>query len=305
MLSRPALALLGLVVCLVLCSTAAAQGFPTESVPPPAPQAGQQSAEQDNGSKAPVESDQTLVSLQTTLPLKRYHSFFQITHRFARDLGRGSFGQLASELFSLDDSAIISLQYRFALTSRVQAGVHRSALGKTIVAFGRWDWWRQAEGRLLSVSVMPSLEGQNNLRLDPQPGVAAILSRSFGPQVVLYAQPSYVHNAHTATLRNAHGGHDLPGLDPEEHSSSTDTGFIGLGGRVRIRPSVTLVGETAPRIGGYQPGPPDWNAGIEKLTHGHVLQLNFGNNFNSTQGMIARGGIADQVFMGFNVSRKF
>jgi hypothetical protein len=66
-----------------------------------------------------------------------------------------------------------------------------------------------------------------------------------------------------------------------------------------------LVAETAPRIGGYQPGPADWNAGIEKLTHGHVLQLNFGNNFNSTQGMTARGGIPDQVFMGFNLSRKF
>lgn len=306
MLSRPAPALLGLVVCLVLCSTAAAQGFPTESVSPPTPPAGQQSAEQDNGSKAPVESDQTLVSLQTTLPLKRYHSFFQITHRFARDLGRGSFGQLASELFSLDASAIISLEYRFAVTSRIQAAVHRSNLDRTIVVFGRWDWWREAEGRLFSLSVMPSLEGQNNMQRDLQPGIAAILSRSFGRQLMVYAQPSYVHNAHTASLRNLHGGHDVPGLDPEEHSNSIDTGFIGLGARYRIRPSVTLVGETAPRIGGYTPGPTDWNAGIEKLTHAHVLQLNFGNNFNSTPGMIARGAIAaDEVFLGFNLSRKF
>jgi uncharacterized beta barrel domain-containing protein DUF5777 len=304
MLGRPAPALLGLAVCFFLCTAAVAQTFPTDSSPP-APAPGGPSTAQDTGSKAPAELDQTIVNLQTTLPVKRHGSFFQITHRFARDLGRGDFSQLASELFSLDDAAIISLEYRFALTSRIQAAVHRSILGKTIAVFGRWDWWRQAEGRLFSLSVMPSLEGQNNLRLDPQPGIAAILSRSIGPQLMVYAQPSYVHNAHTATLRAAHGGHDVPGLDPEEHSNSTDTGFIGLGARLRIRPSVMLVGETSPRIGGYQPGPADWNAGIEKLTHGHVLQLNFGNNFNSTQGMTARGGIADQVFMGFNLSRKF
>jgi len=305
MLVRPVHPLLGLAVCLFLCTTVAAQALPTDSSPASPPPT-ESSTEQDIGSKPPVELDQTLVTLQTTLPLKRHGSFFQITHRFARDLGRGSFSQLASELFSLDDSAIISLEYRFALTSRIQAAVHRSTLGKTIVVFGRWDWWRQAEGRLFSLSVMPSLEGQNNLRLDPQPGLAAIVSRSFGPQLMVYAQPSYVHNAHTATLRNAHGGHDVPGLDPEEHSNSTDTGFIGLGARFRIRPSVMLVGETAPRIAGYHPGPPDWNAGIEKLTHGHVLQLNFGNNFNSTLGTIARGAIAsDEVFLGFNLSRKF
>src|SRR5262245_15973124 len=305
MLSRPAPALLGVAVCLVLCATASAQDVPTESLPSsPAPT--EQSTEQDIGSRPPVELDQTIVNLQSTLPLKRHHSFFRITHRFARDLGRGSFDQLATELFGLDDSAIISLEFRFALTSRIQAAVHRSNLERTIAVFGRWDWWREAEGRLFSLSVMPSLEGQENLQRDPQPGIAAILSRSFGPLLMVYAQPSYVHNAHTATLRNLHGGHDIPGLDPEEHSNSIDTGFIGIGARFRIRPSVMLVAETSPRIAGYTPGPPDWNAGIEKLTHGHVLQLNFGNNFNSTPGMIARGAIAaDQVFLGFNLSRRF
>jgi hypothetical protein len=44
---------------------------------------------------------------------------------------------------------------------------------------------------------------------------------------------------------------------------------------------------------------------IEKLTRGHVLQLNFGNNFDTTPGMIARGGARNEVYMGFNLSRKF
>jgi len=33
--------------------------------------------------------------------------------------------------------------------------------------------------------------------------------------------------------------------------------------------------------------------------------VNFGNNFDSTAGMVARGGSKHDVYMGFNLSRKF
>jgi hypothetical protein len=132
-----------------------------------------------------------------------------------------------------------------------------------------------------------------------------------GTWLALYAAPTYVHNAHTATLRLAHEGHDhgdgspvvpdeaIPG---EEHH---DTAFVGLGMRARIRETVSFVAEMSPRIFGYRPDRAAWNVGIEKLTRGHVLQLNFGNNFDSTPGMVARGGSKDALFMGFNLSRKF
>ena len=48
-----------------------------------------------------------------------------------------------------------------------------------------------------------------------------------------------------------------------------------------------------------------WAVAIEKLTHGHVLQLNFSNSFNTTPGQIARGGTPNVTYMGFNLSRKF
>ena len=254
-----------------------------------------------------VEVDQTLVTLGTTMPLKRHRSYFRLTHRFAGDLRRGDFGDLASTLFTLDDGAIIGLEYRFGITTALQAGVHRSILGKTIEAFGRWDLWREIDGHAFSVSATPSVEGQNNLRQDPQPGLALTFSRMVGKRLALYALPSYVHNAHTATLRLIHEGHvhEAGEDDDADHSSAVDTFFVGLGGRVRISQSVSGAIEFAPRVAGYKPGRADWNAGIEKITHGHVLQLNFGNNFNTTPGMIARGGNAGEVFMGFNISRKF
>lgn len=256
-----------------------------------------------------VELDQTVVNVPTTMPLKRHKSYFKITHRFARDLRRGSLGQLAEDAFSLDNGAIIGLEYRFAITSSLQAGIHRSILGKTIETFGKWDVRRQAGGSPFGLSLGASIEGQNNLHLDPQPGISATISRMHGTWLALYAAPTYIHNAHTATLRLDHKGHGGAAV-PDAHEKipgedSNDTVYLGLGLRARVRETVSLVAEVSPRLGGYRPDRAAWNIGIEKLTRGHVLQLNFGNNFDSTPGMVARGGSPHDIYMGFNMSRKF
>lgn len=254
------------------------------------------------------ETDQTLVNLQTTMPLERHHSYFRLTHRFARDLRQGDLGDLSSDLFSLDNGAIIALEYRFGITSRLQGGVHRSILGKTIVGFGRYDVWRQQDGHPISVSAGLTYEGQNNLRQDRQPGAWATVSYTHGSFLALYASPTYVHNAHTETLRLEHAGHthDVPGQDNDaDHSSAVDTFYLGTGLRASVTSRMSVVAEVVPRISGYKPAVADWNAGIEGHTRGHVFQVNFGNSFNTTPGQIARGGAGREVFLGFNISRKF
>jgi hypothetical protein len=255
-----------------------------------------------------TEIDQTLVNLPTTLTLKKHKSYFRLTHRFARDLGQGDFGSLVDDFFSLDNGAVMGLEYRFGVTSAVQAGVHRSTLGKTLEVFSRIDLLRQEKGAFVSLSPTISLEGQNNLRQDPQPGVSVTLSRVQGSRFVFYATPSYVHNAHTETLRLLHEGHahDLGDAeDADESSTAVDTFFLGLGVRARLLETVAVTFEMTPRLSGYTPDSAVWGAGIEKLTRGHVLQLNFGNSFSTTPGMLARGGATHEVFLGFNLSRKF
>lgn len=284
----------------IICARAAAQqpAPPPDPVQPPAP-------------VLTVELDQAVVNVPTTKQLPRHKSYFRITHRFVRDLRRGSVGQLAEDGLGLDNGAIIGLEYRFALTSDLQAGIHRSILGKTIHTFAKWDVARQsADGLPFGLSLTGGVEGQDNLHVDPQPGISATISRMHGTWLALYAAPSYVHNAHTATLRLVHEGHDHGGeatgteaeIPGENHH---DTAFIGLGMRARIRETVSIVAEVSPRVFGYRPDRAAWNVGIEKLTRGHVLQLNFGNNFDSTPGMVARGGSKDALLMGFNLSRKF
>jgi hypothetical protein len=257
---------------------------------------------------APPQIDQTVVNVPTTQSIESHHSYFRITHRFARDLGLGTFGRLASDLFGLDNGAIIALEYRFGITSALQAGVHRSILDKTIQTFGRWDAIAQEKGHAVGLSIGGSFEGTNNLQQDFQPSASATVSRTHGGWLAVYASPSYVYHAHTDTLLAIHGehSHDPAGnVDPNAQLDERNTVFIGLGTRVRFLPSAFLVGEVSPRLAGYTPDHAAWNVGIEKLTHGHVLQLNFGNNLSTTPGMIARGFANHNVFMGFNLSRKF
>ena len=41
---------------------------------------------------------------------------------------------------------------------------------------------------------------------------------------------------------------------PKEVVDHNDTFMIGLGARIRIRPTVYIVGEFSPRVSGYRPG---------------------------------------------------
>jgi hypothetical protein len=281
-----------LVVFLAAISVASpclAQQPPADQVPPP----------------TSPEIDLTLVNLPTTLALRRHRSYFRLTHRFARDLRRGDFGSLAEDLFSLDNGAIIGLEYRFGITSDLEAGVHRSLLSKTIQVFGKYDPWRQGEKLPVSISVIASLEGLDNLSEDLQPGIVATVSRAVGNWLMLYTTPGFVANTQAPDFIEGHD-HDLPGV-VDEHSEHDHTVFVGLGGRVRLRPSVFVAGEYTPRVSGHDPGRGIWGVAVEKTTRGggHVLQLNFTNSFGTTFGQIARGGNEHDVYLGFNITRKF
>jgi Membrane bound beta barrel domain (DUF5777) len=240
----------------------------------------------------PPEIELNLINLPTTRSLKRHQSYFRLTHRFARDLGRGDFGDLASDLFSLDSGAIIGLEYRFGLTENLQAGVHRSILNKTIQLFGRYDGWRQSESLPVSISLIGSVEGLDNMTEDHQPALAATISRTAGSHLVLYAMPAFVWNTAAADF-----------LVGEDHADNTM--LLGLGGRLQLRPSVYVTGEYTPRVAGYDPGTDTWGVGIEKKIGGHTLQLNFTNSFGTTFGQLARVGTKDVVYLGFNITRLF
>jgi hypothetical protein len=294
--SRQALALalgIGLVASPAVAQT------PAPDAPPPAP---------STQPPRPAEPEQNLINLSTTLPIKRHGSYFRLTHRFARDLRRGSFGDLAASFFSLDDGAVIGLEYRFAPTSRLQTGIHRSMLFKTIEFLGRYDSWRQGSGLPVSLSFVASVEGTNNFSDDHSPAAGLVFSRVFGDVVALYASPTFVWSSRVSTDVTGHEEHDhdveIP-VASDLAAEGRNTLFVGLGGRVRFLSTAYVSFEYSPRLAGYDPLRATWGVGVEKHTWGHMFQLNITNNFGTTYGQIARGGSEHDIYLGFNITRTF
>jgi hypothetical protein len=254
----------------------------------------------------PTQIDLNLINLPTTMSIARHKGYFRLTHRFAADLRRGNFGELASDLFTIDRGAIIGLEYRFAITGNLHAGIHRSLLSKTIQTFARWDALKQGDSLPISLSITGSYEGLNNLRERQQPGVAVTVSRTFGDRLALYATPAFVADTHAVDFIAGHDDHDHDvGLEEDEHSDHQDTWFAGIGGRLRFSHSGYVTAEYTPRLHGYDPNRGEWGVGIEKRTGGHTLQLNITNSFGTTLGQLARGGSPHDIYLGFNITRRF
>jgi hypothetical protein len=269
----------------------------------PAPPAPSGAADRD-------ESEQNIVTMPTTQSMHRFGSHFRITHRFARDLRGGGLGSLASDLFGLDNGAIIGLDYRFAPTANTQVGVYRSMLYRTIQFSGRYDALRQNEAWPVAISGLLSVEGANNFRDDHAPALGAVLSRTYGRRLAFYASPTFVWHSITpaAGTVTGHEGHDH-GDEPIEpiaaSSSDENTAYVGLGTRVLLPKTTYIALEFTPRVTGFAPGRGTWGVGIEKHTRGHLFQMNFSNSFGTTYGQIARGGEPTNIYLGFNIARKF
>jgi hypothetical protein len=237
-----------------------------------------------------AQPDFNLATLPTTLRLPRHRSAFRITHRFGRPIGAGDFGDLVGDLFGLDNGALIGLEYRFGLFSGAQVGVHRTS-NKTIQFFGQYNIRNQRDGAAFGLDVYASAEGTNNFRDSYSPGIGVLLSRELGDRAAVYVEPFWVNNTNSL---------------PSELVDDNDTVIIGLGARLRIRPTVYVLVEGAPRVAGFDPGVDHVSFAIEKRSGGHNFQLNFSNGFGTTLADVARGGQnSDDWYIGFNISRKF
>jgi len=237
-----------------------------------------------------AQPDFTLVALPTTLRLARHKSAFRVTHRFTRPLGAGDFGDLVGDLFGLDSGARIGLEYRYGIVRGTQVGIHRTS-DRTIEFFGQHEVLAQSASFPLTIDALATIDGTNNFRDSYSPGLGAVISRTVGEHAAFYLHPMWVNNSNTL---------------PSELVDDNSTILIGVGTRLRVRPTVYLTVEGTPRVGGYDPGSHQIGVGLEKRSGGHMFQLTFGNGFGTTIGQIARGtSNRDDWYLGFSISRKF
>lgn len=253
----------------------------------------------------PAEPDFHVITLPTNLRLPKHKLDFRLTHRFARGLSEGSFGDLASDFFGFDGGAQIGFGLRFGVFRGNQVAVYRTS-DRTIQISDQQELLR--EGRSpVGLSVVASVEGLNNFGLSSSPegstlhefspSLALVVSRRLGTRGALYVVPSWVGNTR---------------INPSAPGDEDGTLVLGLGARLRLTKAMALVGEVHPRLAGYEgdlgSGDPASLAsfGVEWRVGSHAFQINFSNTLGTTPAQVARGqqGLEDW-FIGFNLTRKF
>jgi hypothetical protein len=259
---------------------------PARAQQPPPPAAPERDPDQNLDALQP---DFTISTLPTTLRLPRYKFDFRVTHRFGRPLGQGDFGDLLSDFFGLDNSAQIGLELRFGFMRGTQGGIYRTN-DRTIEFFVEHSLMQQSDTRPIGLSALAAIDGTNNFKDSYSPVLGAIVSRKVTRLGALYVEPIWVNNSNQL---------------PSEVVDNNNSFLLGLGGRFRVSRTVYVIVEAAPRVAGYDPNTTHWTAGIEKLVGGHLFQINVSNGVGTTISQLARGGLSDDTFLGFNITRKF
>jgi len=256
-----------------------------------APSVFAQSAD-DDAALQPAEPDYRVINLPTTLRLPLHKSSFELTHRFYGNLRHGDFDDQLSNLFGIDEGAAVGFEYRFAPLRHLEIVAYRTVIDKTLQLYAKWDVLHQGAGMPVSISPIISIEGGNNFRERYAPSIGATISRQIDDVAAVYVVPMFSHNV-AALLNQTIGG------------AKRNTFYVGLGGRLRIRPTVYLSAEVSPRVAGYVINTAEYGFAIEKRIGAHVFQLNFSNSSSTTFAQIATDGQAEDLQMGFNLTRKF
>jgi len=273
-------------VVLVSIVPAAGLAQSSASLPPVTPQAAPERSDPDVLVDV-LQPDFNLVALPTTLRVPAGKWAFRVTHRFTRNLADGDFGDVASDLFGLDGGSQVGLEVRWGLRPGTQVGLHRTN-DKSIQLFTQQNILNERDGRPLGLDAIVTFEGEDNLSERYKSALGVIASKSVGGMATLYVEPLLVPNSNPFA---AGDGHSL---------------MVGLGGRLRLRPTMYVVAEYTPRLAGYRPFADQITFGFESRAGGHLFQINVGNGFGTTLGQLAGGGVEyDTWFLGFNLSRKF
>jgi len=274
-------------LCACVPLTASAQNSPAQTPTTQAPPPDQPDQSDPDARVDALQPDFNLAALPTTLRMPVHKLAFRVTHRFTRSLGQGDFGDLVSDLFGFDSGAQIGLELRYGLMRGTQVGVHRTS-DRTIQIFGQHSFWTERDGRAIGLDGIVTLEGGNNLQEHHKSTLGALVSRNVGRYAALYAEPMFVINS-----------------SPFE-TGDQNTLMLGLGTRLRLRPSLYVVGEITPRLAGFDLGAQQMSFGVEGRAGGHLFQLNFSNGFGTTLGQVATGAINyNDWYIGFNIARKF
>jgi hypothetical protein len=243
-----------------------------------------------------------VVNIPTTRTVDTGIWLFLIGHRF---LPRTNDGY--SVFYGLDGSANIFLNLGYALSDKLFINLGRSNLQDNIEFDVRYGIKKQVSGDKLPVAI--AIQASGNWLSEKREGEDRLHSDvlKFTGQAMLSHQ-----------LRDGLSFIVVPGIliNPDSKTKSEDPLItIGLGGKIHLYKSVSIVAEWSPIVSGYILTESlgnfnrfdTWASGIELAVGGHVFQIIATNSTGLTTDQYMRGGdldIRDGDFrIGFNIFR--
>ena len=220
---------------------------------------------------------------------------FIFSHRF------GTLNQGSYELWGLDNS-VVRLGLEYGLTDRLGIGVGRSSEEKIFDGYLKYKVLRQADSKSpVTITAFGGMayRSYKDFRelssVDRISYVSQILiARKFSPTVSLQIAPTLLHRNYVNTS-----------------IEYNDLFALGMGGRVKVTPSVAITAEYYARLNEHTGNPYNdaIGIGVDIETGGHVFQLVLTN----TSGMVERAFIPvtlndfleGDIHFGFNITRTF
>ncbi len=221
-----------------------------------------------------------------------------IAHRFGR-LNSG-----AVNFWGLDES-YIRIGVEYGITDRFGVGVGRNSYYDIYDAYFKYKLLRQSKSGApftitaltgMGIQTYPTLKDDSTLSFFDRASYTyeLLIARKLSPGVSLQFSPGLVHTNRV-----------------DQTLLKNDQYFLGIGGRCKLTPSVSLNVEYFGRINPHADSPYHncLGIGFDVETGGHVFQFIFSN----TQGMIERTFINESegrffkggINFGFNITRMF
>ncbi len=242
-----------------------------------------------------------VINLPSSRTLEAGNLLFLIGHRFNPKISDGY-----DAFFGLDGSGIIYLSLGYAITDNFLVALGRSNSSDDVELQARYGIFEQGVNNLpIGVSVQTSFNfiTQKSPNLDSfaserfKATLQVSLTRQIGETVGLAVVPGILLN-------------QAEELDDEEAQFT-----VGLGGRWRFTPQLSIIGEWVPIVSGFNRALvfgndvrfDSWGGGLEIATAGHVFQIIVTNSVGLTSDQYLRGGDLDlfegDMRLGFNIFR--
>jgi hypothetical protein len=248
-----------------------------------------------------------VVNLPNGKPVQGGSVDFFIGHRFFQDIDAAGLGSL----FGFDSSASVAYAFRFGLSDRVSVAAMRSnALGeKTISLSSSIQLSRQNGSNPLTLQARGGVDGKQNFGLYDKDNPRNPAERQYSPfiqlvgvhtikdRVSLLISPTFAFNTRDDQRL------EFTQTFGTEHNHTI---ALGIGAGVRVRPTVSLVGEYIPRLWGFRGEQKDYpgvSVGLQKSTFRHTFELVVSRQLIMTPAQVAFQGV-DTFRIGFNIYRK-